>query len=68
MTERDRHMVWKEGVGMTMIGRTGETGRITILNGIVETEEAAWTGANGTNRPTRSVVLPPLINHTIHAT
>lgn len=67
MTEWDRRMVWKEGVGMTVIGRTGETGRIAILNGIVETEEAAWTGASVTNHPTRSVVLPPLINHTIRA-
>lgn len=61
-------MEWKEGVGMTVIGHTREIGRIMVTNGTVETEETAMIRVNGTNHPTRSVVLPLLINHTIRVT
>ena len=53
---------------MTVIEHTREIGRIMVTNGTVETEETAMTGANGTNHPTKSVVLPLLINHTIRVT
>lgn len=53
---------------MTVIEHMRETGRIAVMTGTVETEETAMTGANGTNHPTKSVVLPLLINHTIRMT
>lgn len=53
---------------MTVIEHTREIGRIMVTNGTVETEETAMIRANGTNHPTRSVVLPLLINHTIRVT
>ena len=68
MTELGRGPTWKEGIGMTVIEHMRETGRIAVMTGTVETEETAMTGANGTNHPTKSVVLPLLINHTIRMT